>query len=153
MVLSFTYHLGLILICLLLFVVYILLDYNKYNLFNKHDDEQLDTTIPFCSSCMIEGFDSSWLGRPNTDTNNTLIGYSYLRQGLKDPSKLTLSDQTLLNDGFDMLNDQNDTLDKLQLKMNHPENKKYFNIDEVEKDFMYFNNSTSLQLAMHKNNS
>lgn len=106
-----------LIICLILFGIYVYVDYHKYFFVKKREPFSLD-------------------GHPN-NTDNAPIPYSYIAKAIKNPSTMKEEDTNKI-----VLTEilTTDTLNKI----NSRELDKYYNINKIETDLKYFNNATIL---------
>lgn len=106
-----------IIVCLILFGIYVYVDYHKYIFVKEREAFSLD-------------------GHPN-NTDNAPIPYSYIARAIKNPNTMKEEDpnKTLLTEIL-----TKDTLNKI----NSRELDKYYNMNKIEYDLKYFNNSTIL---------
>lgn len=141
-------HIFLIIICLVLFVLYVLYDYifPKYEGFNNKMEYQYikgkpKTEMeyaPFAYYKFAEALKSQKFEDLNTpDGNNELINTIYEVEDVKDESSEI----------------QNETLEEVIRRLHYKPTEKHYTIDSIQRDIQYFNNSSNLKDFMKKNNS
>lgn len=141
-------HIFLIIICLVLFVLYVVYDYifPKYEGFNNKMEYQYIK------------------GKPKTEMEYAPFAYYKFAEALKSQrfEDLTISDGSneLINTIYDVeeVTDesteiQNETLEGVLRRLHYKPTEKHYTIDSIQRDIQYFNNSSNLKDFMKKNNS
>ena len=121
----------LILICVFLFVLYIILDRKYYKNVKTHETFKMNP-------------DFNLIGEP-TNTKYGSLAYDNISISFEDISNNLGNSLKLINSD---LTDEDIT--RLQNTISNESNKQFFNVDALRKDFKYFNNATQL---MHANNA
>lgn len=116
----------LMLICIAIFILYIYLDYHRYDFISGKDRE----------SFIVEG-------HPTHD-RYAPIPYSIIAKGIQNPKQM--------EDGHEEKEAlMNAITDEYSVIINNPENEKVYNLSKIEEDLKYFNNATNL-LDMNAHN-
>ena len=124
----------LILICVFLFVLYIILDRKYYKNVKTYETFKMNP-------------DFNLIGE-STNTKYGALAYDDLSISFEDIANNFGSElKSLVISGRPTLTEEDIT--RLQNTISDESNKQFFNIDALKKDFKYFNNATQL---MHANN-
>tara|TARA_B100001287_G_C22185995_1_gene301359 strand:- start:5 stop:445 length:441 start_codon:yes stop_codon:yes gene_type:complete len=124
----------IILICIFLFILYVILDRKYYKNLKTHESFKLNTNFNLVGE--------------STNTKYGALAYDDLSISFEDISNNFGSElKTLVISGRPTLT--NEDIAQLQNTISNESNKKFYNIDALRKDFRYFNNATHL---MHANN-
>ena len=142
-----------ILICVILFMLYIVIDRKYYKRNSSSESFEMNQ-------------DFNLRGNAN-DTNYAPIAYDDLTQSLKDldnfPELSLLRDNyitTISNEYYEKGEtktqeekkaEADKRLNRLKYTLKEDSNKKFFNLDAIKKDLKYFNNATHLKHANNMN--
>jgi hypothetical protein len=121
------YNMFLMLICIAIFILYIYLDYHRY-------DYIVDQKVkePF----ILEGHPANDRYAP--------IPYSIIAKGIQNPKLME-------DDDKEKKALMNAITNKYSIIINNPANEKVYNLSKIEEDLKYFNNATNL-LDMNAHN-
>lgn len=124
-------HNILILLCLLLFVLYVIFDRNYYRCENFKSNPNFNL-----------------IGNPN-DTEFGVLAYDNIAKGIINSD----NDTSFLNvfDGLKEKFENDDEAKQRYYTIKKKENKKFFNLENIKRDLKYFNNATHLFHANETN--
>ena len=114
----------IILICIFLFILYVILDRKYYKNLKTHESFKLNTNFNLVGE--------------STNTKYGALAYDDLSISFED-----------ISNNLSLTGLSNEYIAQLQNTISSESNKKFYNIDALRKDFRYFNNATHL---MHANN-
>ena len=107
-------------ICIIIFLLYIYLDYNRHEFLNALKSKE---------SFIVDGHPTHDRFAP--------IPYSIIAKGIKNPNDMDdeNTDKELLKNALP---------ENMLIQINNPGNEKFYTLSKIEDDLKYFNNATNL---------